>query len=285
MKRNCYYINRFWLIFVILISLFLVCQRCARGREYHGANPDLFLEDIIVPEGKEMKKIVSPEGRWIWFSSWHIVRRQPGLLGSGVGKAPYTLANSYDPETLEKFPWYLMSWAIYKGELPESYDPVPPAEKFLWKKFHHSGIILRIDKVSSKLYVITYVRGDHKKFEAQEVDSFPLFHLGNRVGINRNGISFDLNVRTIDSFGGTVFNTQRIFLSMRDVILLNPAFFQQPGELTDILIPYDFFTHHFIYEYKEIKSVWKIAGDPMEIKISPKGIVVRFLKTANPEVW
>ncbi len=67
-------------------------------------------------------------------------------------------------------------------------------------------------------------------------------------------------------------------MSVRDILLLNPAFLERSAELEDVVVPYGFFAQKFIYEHPGIANHVRKTGDPMVVEITKKGIDVRFYK-------
>ena len=221
------------------------------------------------------KKIVSPSQRYTWYNSWHLVRRQALFYGRTI-IPPYTLTNSFAPQQAEQLTWAHFSFAVWKNPIRELGDcNIFEIEKWIWKERKHSARIVRIDKLAEKFYVVAYVRQGHSKFNIREVDGYPLFDISPQI--SDEAIFFNIPIKDIDPFNRGI-GLQPMKLSTKDIFLLNPAFFLQPTELEDIFIPYDFFANKFIHQHKKIKEFAITRGDPMMIKITNKGIVVRFRK-------
>ena len=248
-------------------------------RIYSETDPRLFEQGQHIVINKSDKKIESPGKTWTWYNSWHVTRRQPGVLKTAEGRGPYTLTNSFDYHDFEELTWAYYSFYVFRGPIRESYDcNISEIEDKIWKELKQSARIIRIDKLDKNFYVVTYVRSDHKKFELEEVDGYPPFNMSENIRIGDEAIYFDVKVKSLDPYGRAIFTYQSMKMSVRDILLLNPAFLRRPAELEDVVVPYGFFAQKFIYEHPGIANHARKTGDPMVVKITKKGIVVRFYK-------
>ncbi|MEA2088943.1 MAG: hypothetical protein U9O55_03850 [Patescibacteria group bacterium] len=270
---------------LVAIGFFLASK--AEGGTYNGVDPQIFDKGTMVVYTTDAhRKIVSPDKSWTWYNSGHIVLRQPGVFGTArVNRGGYTLTNSFDSFAAEELTWAHYSFFLFKGNLPEEYDPVKPAEDRIWKELNQSARVIRIDKLAKNFYVVMYVRSDHKKFELEEVDGYPPFNLGDNIGITNNGILIDMKVKSLDPFSlKAIFTYQKMIIPVNNVVLLDPTFFQRPTELKTIFIHYDFFAKAFLYEHPEVAALYRQSGDPAVIRIMKEGIKLQFRKPVEYEV-
>ncbi|MEA2065171.1 MAG: hypothetical protein U9O66_02645 [Patescibacteria group bacterium] len=228
------------------------------------------------------KKIISPSRVWTWWNSWHIIKRQPPFYGRKI-YPPYTLINSFFPQQAEELTWAHFSFAVWQKPIREFGDcNISEIEKWIWKNRDHSARIVRIDKLAKNFYVVAYVRQGHTKFNIREVSGYPPFNISPQV--NDEAIFFNIQIKDVDPFKRGI-GLQPMKFSVKNIFLLNPAFFLQPTELEDVVISYNFFADKFIHQHKKIKEFATTRGDPMMIKITKTGIVVRFRKeTAASEL-
>jgi hypothetical protein len=276
--------NKF--LFKILTGfLFIACfsmelsYSASNQRIYSETDPRLFEQGQHIVINKSDKKIKSPGKTWTWYNSWHVTRRQPGVLKTAEGGGPYTLTNSFDYHDFEELTWAHYSFYVFRSPIRESYDcNISEIEGKIWKELKQSARIIRIDKLDKNFYVVTYVRSDHKKFELEEVDGYPPFNMSENIRISDQAIHFDVKVKSLDPYGRAIFTYQPMKMLVRDILLLNPAFLRRPAEMEDVVVPYGFFAQKFIYEHPGIANHARKTGDPMVVKITPKGIVVRFYK-------
>ena len=268
------------LMMAIVICLSGVSCTASDREIYSGTDPRVFENDRVVVVIQEAdKKIESPDKLWIWHNSWHVTRRQPGIFKREMGKGPYTLTNSFDARDFAELTWVHYSFYIFRGPIRESYDcNIREIEDRIWKERKHSANVVRIDKLEKDFYVVTYRRSKQKRFDLRKVDGYPLFNLGGNIRIGVKAIFLDVKVKSLDPYGRAIFTYQPMKISMRDILLLNPALLRQPAELEDVVIPYEFFADNFIYEHPGIRKHAQVSGDPMVVKITEKGVVYRFYK-------
>ena len=268
----------FGFIFITCLSMEL-SYSASNQRIYSETDPRLFEQGQHIVINKSDKKIESPGKTWTWYNSWHVTRRQPGVFKTAEGRGPYTLTNSFDCRDFEGLTWAHYSFYVFRDPIRESYDcNISEIEDKIWKELKQSARIIRIDKLDKNFYVVTYVRSDHKKFELEEVDGYPPFNMSENIRIGDKAIYFDVKVKSLDPYGRAIFTYQSMKMSVRDILLLNPAFLRRPAELEDVVVPYGFFAQKFIYEHPGIANHARKTGDPMVVEITKKGIVVRFYK-------
>ncbi|MCD4705725.1 hypothetical protein K8R61_01450 [bacterium] len=275
-------------LFIVLIISFLVYYLFAPfvwGKTYDGTDSRVFDKGtMIVYANNAHKKIVSPKQLWSWLNSGHVLHRQPGaVIRTARGHGGYTLTNSFDSVAAEELTWAHYSFFLYKGDLPEEYDPILPVEKRISKKLNQSARVIRIDKSSPNFYVVMYVRS-HKEPELKEVDGYPPFNIPDSVGITNNGILADIRVKGFDYHRNKPFFTyKRERIRMNNVVWLNPTFFQNPTELKTIFIHYDFFKESFLFDHPEVAFLHSQSGDPVLMKITEDGIKLKFRKPVEYE--
>lgn len=274
-------------LFMVLLAVVLCsCVSLEVGSSerdiYQGVDSRVFAEEGYIDVSK--KEIVSPGREWIWYNSWHIVRRQPGFMGIDIGPGPYTVKTSYSEADFENYTWVHYCYYLYRGEIAEKYSSMnydEKIEKEIKKKRGHRAHLIRIDKLGNNLYVITYrrSRGSYKKFHLREVDGYPFFHLPTDKGIasSDTGIQFIAKVARY-GHGGIFYEEHPVEISTSDVLLLNPQYFSNPVEMEKIFVPFNFFDKRLIYEHPEIR---KRGEEPMMIRISNRGIRIYFRKGAE----
>lgn len=253
----------------------------AAGKEFSGVDPRIFNKSGFVEITKADKEIVSPGRKWKWLNNWHLVRLQQGFLGTGSNASAYTVSRSVNKAFMNTYPWPFYCYFLYQGpELPEKYDGgVRDMEKLIKNKRGHSANVSRIDKLRPGVYVVTYVRSpaSYKAFELREVD-FPPFHLASKIFAADSGFITPVSVKSLDPYGRDIAGYQNMELAIDGIILLNPDFFNNPTELDNVSIPYNFFDQGLVYEHPEVR---RRATDPMIIEIGDQGITLRYRKSAN----
>lgn len=269
---------------VFLCSCFSVTTVDSLQGDYSRVDSRIFQDNGYVDVSK--KEIVSPGKKWIWYNSWHVVRRQPGFLGKGVSNGPYTIHSSYSVNDFERYTWAHYCYYLFKGEIAEKYSSINYEGKIkneIRDKRGHVANIIRIDKLDNNLYVITYrrSRGSYRNFYLREVDDYSFFNLPNNKGIafSDTGIQFLAKVKKY-SHGSIFYMEQPVEISMENVVLLNPWYFNNPVELEKVFIPFGFFDKGFIYNHPEIK---RRAEEPMMIRIGWRGVMVYFPQGAKIE--
>ncbi len=265
---------------VFLGSMLCSCvSATASSRQdiYKGTDSRVFQNDGYVDVSKT--KIVSPGKKWTWFNSWHIIRRQPGFMGKGMSRGPYTIHSSYSESDFDNYTWAHYCYYLYKGEIAERYSSINYAEKIeeeIERKRGHIANMIRIDKLNNNLYVVTYrrSRGSYKRFHFREVDSYPFFNLpkDKAIAFSDNAIQFLAKVESHGHRGG-FYEEKTVEIPISDVILLNPLYFTNPIEMENIFIPFDFFNRNLIYNHPEIK---KRSRDPMMIRTGKRGIRIYY---------
>ncbi len=261
--------------------------QCSEKFCFRGVDPRLFDKKNIVYAHTGYKKITSPNKRWTWYNNWQLIRRQPGVFKTAVGKAPYTLTNCFDKEAADEYTWVHYSFFKYAPQEPlrEEYDcSLPEIRDEIWKKRRHSAQIIRIDKIADNVYIVMYVRSDQKRFHLKRVD-YPPFQLGKNVGIAPGSIIFHARVKSLDPYGREIFIYEKAQMSVRDIVLLNPRFFLRPVELEEVFIPYSFFIKNFIYDHPQIIKAYKSVGDVAVVKIRENGVIFRFPKKPSLPEW
>lgn len=268
---------------IIFIFCFLLPAIGLTDSEYKGVDPRVFRQDTEKFPTSGSKKVVSPRGVWTWYNSWHLIRKQPGVFGTDIGKGPYTVRRSFDEQYVSIYTWAHYCFYLHKGEVREKYDAsIVDIEKKIHKERGHVANVMRIDKFDVDCYVVTYVRSrsSYKRFYLREIDEYPPFVLGKNINLNDEAIIFPMKVKSLDPYGRAIYEYENMKISIRDITLLNPSFFQLTTELEDLLVPYDFFKNSLIYEHPEIV---KRAEDPMVIKTTKQGVLYRFRKKAAYE--
>ncbi|MBT4277721.1 hypothetical protein HOD96_03195 [Candidatus Falkowbacteria bacterium] len=279
-----------WLTVIFLVSCVEVTQSGSESRVYDGVDSRVFEKNTIVRSHDGHRKIEGPGKKWIWYNSWHVTRRQPGVFKTSVGRAPYTLTNSFAYQDFTELTWAHYSFYVYQpaknDPMRESYDcNLRDIEDEIWDLYHQSADIIRIDKLGENFYVVTYKRSDHKRFHIQEVDGYPPFNLGDNVGMAEKSILFDVKTKSLDPYGRKAFESQGAKMLLQDVLLLNPRFFDRPTELWNVFIPYEFFAKKFLYDHSGVKYAVKQSGDPMVVKIGKNGVTLRFSRKPELEEW
>ena len=263
---------------VICIVCFLLPANGVTDSQYKEVDPRVFRQDAEEFPTFDGRKVVSPGEVWTWHNSWHLIRRQPGIFGIDIGKGPYTVRRSFDEQYVSNYTWAHYCFYLYKGEVREKYDAsIVDIEKKIHKERGHVANVVRIDKLDEGSYIVSYVRSrsSYKRFYLREIDAYPPFNLAGNITVNDEAIIFSMKVKSLDPYDRVIYEYQNMRISIIDILLLNPSFFQMPTELEDLLIPYDFFSKGLIYEHPEII---KRSEDPMIIKATDKGVIYRFRK-------
>jgi hypothetical protein len=273
---------------LMILSLFFLCS-CVSATinpgqgTYKEIDSRVFASTGYVDKSKS--EVVSPDRGWTWYNSWHIVKRQPGFMGKGISNGPYTIHSSYSKSDFDNYTWAHYCYYLYKGEIAERYSSINYDEKIedeIERKRGHRANMIRIDKLDNNLYVVTYrrSRGSYKNFHLREVDGYPFFNLPNDKGISfsDNAIQFMAKVPINHRYRDNFYKEQVVEISISDVIMLNPRYFDNPMEMKKVFIPFNFFDKNFIYNHPEIRQR---AEDPMMIRIGHRGIRVYFREGAT----
>ncbi len=273
----------------IFTAIMLLCCGCVEvtvsgtttDNIYNGVDKRVFGQQDYVVEEKHnpshKREITSPGCAWTWKNSWHIIKRQPGFLSNDKVDYAYTLSQSNAVDTYEDMTWAHYLYFPYRGQLAERYDQINFMEKEIERVQGHTGYVVRIDKLEDGFYVATYVRtpSSYDGFYLSRVSSYPDFKLNGKTGFGDRAIFFNAKIKERDHRGREFLTKRAMRMNIKDVVLINPKFMDDPHQLTDILVPYKFFANNFIYEHSGIRS-YSRDQEPMVVRISKVGVIFRY---------